>query len=323
MAIENLLARHISSSEAKMNLDESCKKLLSHKIILAWIMKECLEEYHDIEIKEIVEQYIEGEPFISQEPVHMDEKEHDLEDYIIEGLNTEDSSIVEGKVTYDIFYSALICDKMLDREINKKSSTQIYINIEAQKDFHPGYPIVKRGIYYTGRMISRQYGIVFSKSHYEKIKKVYSIWICTDVPQYRKNTITKYNMMEQNVVGNVKEKVENYDLMSVIIICLGDEDQAFGVLRLLDILLASKKKVSEKKKILEKDFRISMTVQLESEVKKMCNYSEYIEERGEIRLIKNLMKNMTLTIEEAMSALEIEKQKQERYKYLIDNQYYE
>ena len=33
------------------------------------------------------------------------------------------------------------------------------INIEVQNDFYPGYPLVKRGIYYGGRMLSAQYGI--------------------------------------------------------------------------------------------------------------------------------------------------------------------
>lgn len=51
-------------------------------------------------------------------------------------------------------------------------------------------------------MLSSQYGSVFTKSHYEKIKKVYSIWICTDVPQDRAGTITKYEVHEVNVYGN-------------------------------------------------------------------------------------------------------------------------
>ena len=32
------------------------------------------------------------------------------------------------------------------------------INVEAQNDFYPGYPLVKRGIYDCSRMISPQYG---------------------------------------------------------------------------------------------------------------------------------------------------------------------
>ena len=46
----------------KVRYDAACKRLLSEKIILAWIMKSCLEEYRDYDVKEIARRYIEGEP---------------------------------------------------------------------------------------------------------------------------------------------------------------------------------------------------------------------------------------------------------------------
>lgn len=33
------------------------------------------------------------------------------------------------------------------------------INVEAQKDFHPGYAVPSRGVFYGARMISAQKGI--------------------------------------------------------------------------------------------------------------------------------------------------------------------
>ena len=55
-------------------------------------------------------------------------------------------------------------------------------------------------------MISSQYGTIFTNSHYEKIQKVYSIWICFNPPEKRKNSINIYSVKEKNVVGKVKEK---------------------------------------------------------------------------------------------------------------------
>ena len=115
----------------------------------------------------------------------------------------EDASVYEGTVTYDIRFCA--------EAPGTENRIQLIINIEAQNDFYPGYPIIKRGIYYCSRMISSQYGTEFTSSHYENIKKVYSIWICMNPPQYRENTITEYYIAEKNLVGNVKEKIENYD----------------------------------------------------------------------------------------------------------------
>ncbi len=67
-------------------------------------------------------------------------------------------------------------------------------------------------------MISSQYGTVFTKSHYEKIQKVYSIWICMNPPKKRNNTITEYSLTEKHRIGKVKEAEEYYDLMSAILL---------------------------------------------------------------------------------------------------------
>ena len=123
--------------------------------------------------------------------------------------------------------------------------------MEAQNDFYPGYPLIKRGIYYCCRMISSQYGREFTGSHYEKIKKVYSIWICMKPPQYRENTITRYRLGEEYLVGEGKEPIRNYDLLSIIMLCLGGPDGSNydGVLRMLDVLLSNETSEAEKRKI--------------------------------------------------------------------------
>ena len=56
-----------------------------------------------------------------------------------------------------------------------------------------------------------------------------------DPPKYRRNTINCYSIQEKNVIGNAKEKKENYDLMTAVMLCLGvkDDEKASGILRLL------------------------------------------------------------------------------------------
>ena len=44
------LANSIDASADKAKLDEVAKKLVKHKIILAEILKECVEEFRDYEI---------------------------------------------------------------------------------------------------------------------------------------------------------------------------------------------------------------------------------------------------------------------------------
>ena len=67
------LASGIEVTQDRANYDAACKRLLSEKIILAWIMRSCLAEYRDIDVNEIAEKYIEGVPFVSEVPVSPDE----------------------------------------------------------------------------------------------------------------------------------------------------------------------------------------------------------------------------------------------------------
>jgi len=129
-------------------------------------------------------------------------------------------------------------------------------------------------------MISAQYGTEFTSSHYEKIKKVYSIWICMNPPLKEENSITQYSLTETNLVGERKEMEKNYDLLTVIMICLGKKETKHDLLRLLNTLLSADIDGETKKRRLQMEFHIPMTQQLESEVETMCNLSDYVEQRG-------------------------------------------
>lgn len=269
--IENTIAKNIRIADDKASYDAACKRLLSEKIILAWIMKNCLQEYWDCDVKEIAERYIEDRPQVAEVAVAPDETNASP---MIQGMNREDTTMTEGTVTYDIRFGAVA--PVSGERI------RLIINVEAQNDFYPGYPLIKRGIYYCSRMISSQYGTEFTESHYEDIKKVYSIWICMNPPKNRENSITRYYITEENLVGSVKEQKADYDLMAAIMICLGKpEDEGYtGVLKLLDVLLSTETSPVEKCQILEEDFKIEMTQTLESEVSLMCNLSKGVEEKG-------------------------------------------
>lgn len=329
MEVENILAKNITAAGDKAAYDAACKRLLANKAILAWIMKSCLEEYRESDVDDIAEKYIEGEPQIAETAVNPNES-YDSEQ--IKGAKNEDSTIHEGTVTFDIRFYAVLP--------KSGETVRLIINVEGQNDFYPGYPVIKRGIYYCSRMISAQYGVEFTDSHYEKIKKVYSIWVCADPPKYRQNTITRYVVSEENLIGEVKEKKENYDLLTAVMICLGDpEDNNYdGILKLLDVLLSSGKKPEEKKRILQEDFAIRMTKELESEVVDVCNLSKGVEEKGiaigmergiergmergmeagMLQAIKNLMDTLKMTAEQAMAALKVPENERLKYASKLD-----
>ena len=176
-------------------------------------------------------------------------------------------------------------------------------------------------------MISSQYGTVFKDSHYELIKKVSSIWICTQPPKYRQNTIVKYGFVEENVYGDVKEDKDNYDLISVVVICLGTEGQESeeALLNMLSVLLSDSIEPEIKKATLEKEFGIPMTEELEREVDRMCNLSQGVYDKGydkgyDIALadaIKNLMETTEWDIDRCMDSLKIPEDKKMIYKAAV------
>ena len=270
MNTDTTIAKNIRVADEKASYDAACKRLLSEKIILAWIMKNCLEEYRDCDVDEIAEKYIEGTPQVGEVAVAPDESNCVS---VIQGAGNEDTSLTEGTIFYDIRFLAIA---PVSAEL-----IRLIINIEAQNDFYPGYPLIKRGIYYCSRMISAQYGTEFTNSHYENIKKVYSIWICMNPPKSRENSITRYYIAEENLAGSVKERKADYDLMAAVMICLGKEtDSGTDLLKLLNVLLSTETGSQDKCQILEEDFHIRMTQTLESEVSLMCNLSKGVEEKG-------------------------------------------
>ena len=136
-----------------------------------------------------------------------------------------------------------------------------------------------RGVYNCARILSSQYNTEFAGSHYEKLKKAYSIWVCTDPPDKHKNSISVVSLQKNDKVSSVDRDKEKYDLINVISICLGGPEYANydnKIIRLLDVLLRSKMTPEEKKKILEEEYEIPMSENIETEVNNMCSYIDTV-----------------------------------------------
>ena len=260
------------AEEQKRQYDAACKNVLSEKGIIANILQDCVGEFQTCSIDEIVNRCIEGQPetgTVLVEPNGGISR--------ITSQQVEDKSEREGTVFYDIRFTAVAP--------SDGKPIRLIINIEAQNNFHPGYPLLKRAIYYCSRMISSQYGTVFTKSHYEKIEKVYSIWICTMPTKKWAYTITRYRMREENLVGQTQAPREDYDLLTPILVCLGSKQytELKGLLRMLNLVLLDNVSPEGKTKTLKEEFHVQVTPHLEKGVAEMCNLSEGIEKRGEAR----------------------------------------
>lgn len=320
--MESLLSDIHAGSYSK-DYDASCKKILSNKEILGWILSSCVDEYKGIDFKEIADKYIEG---VETELVGVLPDQTNLPERI-NGLPNDDASVNEQTIRYDIRFYALAPTP------NGNERIKLIINVEAQAKYNTTYPLTKRALYYCCRMISSQYGVEFKKSHYENIKKVYSIWICANPPQKIQNTINRYHITEENFVGDVKEKVKNYDLMCAIMLSLGDVEKSDGILRLLNTLLL-KNDSSEIERVLAEDYRISVSNELKEDIGNMCNLSEGLIEKGiekgfekgrlegiienTVASLRNLMESMSISFEQATQLLKVSEKDIDMYKKLVE-----
>ena len=294
-------------------------------------------------MNDIENKYIEGEPEIGTIGVYPETTNTNNTNNTdapgkIHGINGESATDTEGKITFDIRFYALT---------PANTRMKMIINVEAQNEFYPGYPLMMRAVYYGCRQISAQYGSEFDHSHYENIKKVYSIWICFDPPARRANTITLYQMTEKPILGNVVENPEHYDLMNIVMICLGNSRDVryTGLPKLLDVFISGKEGIENKTAVLKSEFGAAMPPRLLEREVKMCNYSDFIMNKGirqgrqegrqeglqegrhvgiqegmkqgQLTALVNLMRNLNWNIEQALQGLSIPENEWDDYRALV------
>ena len=101
---------------------------------------------------------------------------------------------------------------------------------------------------------------------YQKIQKIYSIWICPAPAEKRNGSILQYRIVEKEVMG----KSFDYDKMEVVVIGVdeGCDYSDRSIPGLFSVLFSSKMELEEKKRILSGTYGIAMTNKFESEVKR-------------------------------------------------------
>ncbi len=269
--MRNMLAEDIALAEGKSQYDAQCKKVLSNRTILAWILKRTVQECQELSVSQI-KACICGEPEVSNVRVEPG-RTNRLPEQVVGDAN-EDSQPDEGAIYFDIRLHMLI-------PARRKTEIKLIINIEAQKEFYPGYNLVTRGIFYGARLISSQLGTEFTGSNYDSIKKVYSIWICMNAPKYIGNAISIYSIGKKDIVPGIPDRPGSYDKLSVICICLCDgAEDGQELTRMLNVLLSPSLRTGDKIEKLENDFQIEMEYSLGKELEQMCNLSDYVEEIG-------------------------------------------
>ena len=258
----------VKATDTKSQYDNKAKQLIGHKIILAHILVNTVEEFKGMNPADVV-QYIEGEPHIGSVPIDGGVTNVEKQEKVI-GLNTENSEINEGMIRFDIIFYVRMQDGL----------SQIIVNVEAQKAEPSSYDILNRAIFYVSRMISSQKGRDFVKSNYNDIKRVYSIWICMNMDEH---SMSHIHLTRDDIIGSHNWKGD-INLLNIVLVGLAEDlpekTEKYELHRLLGALLSSKLNVDEKLDIIGNEFRIPLESDIRKDVSEMCNLSQGIEERG-------------------------------------------
>lgn len=260
----------------------------------------------------------------------------------ISGKNTESGSPNEGIVYFDIIFDAFLPSD------NEK--IKVIVNIEPQKSTKTiHYKLMKRAVYYAARLISSQKEKEFHNDNYNDIKKVFSIWVCMDVQNYRADSIQEYKITENLLHGKFKDKLENYDLIRIVILNLGKKPTTHKLLNLLHLLFLDLQSASDKEKILLNDYGVSISHDMRRELNNMGGLMQPLleiaveqavekavgeavvkttkevtkkvaietDKLSKLEAIRNLMDSLHLSVQQAMDALKIPTDKQAELKPLL------
>lgn len=201
MKEQTYLSAEISSADQKARYDAAVKRILAAKCILARILVGTVPEFREYSYAE-AEAAIIGLPEIATRRVRPDER---IKTEAVQGLNTESKLPGEGEVTFDIVFCAIAKDG---------SPQKLYINIEAQQSVQLHYDLICRSIFYPARLLSEQLDREFTTDSYDKIKKVYSIWICMDSPEKSKKKLAANTIVQYRIRPEVLYPSENIPKMS-------------------------------------------------------------------------------------------------------------
>ena len=289
----------LESAGMKAQYDGHVKKLLSFRQVISQILVRTLTEYEGRTPLEAA-RWIELETFLrSGKRTKRPEREASL----LAGKSEVSDSPGEGTTIYDLRFQVQIPEPDGKR-------AAVFVNLEAQKKFQMKYRIVTRGIFYAAKMLAEQYGRYFSHSNYQKLRKVYSIWICMNVPNYVGNAMVEYKISKNDRIGSVPEEEKSYDKLSVILICLNTKrglGEEGSLHHFLNVLLSPLLKPEEKAEIFFRVYGIKIEKEIRKELEGMCNLGEAIEEEAMKKgRREGRAENLVKSVEAAMKSFHVD-----------------
>ena len=191
------------------------------------------------------------------------------------------------------------------------------------------YNKLKRATKNTDCLISCIYqSFIFSTDF---ILGLLSFWIFLHPSKKFKNSLTEFYIDQRNLGGQKTPDLLERDLLRVIFIGLGDPETAEheSIWRMLSVLLSNQMSVDKKRNILESEYGLKMSQELERVVKEVSNLGQGVFDQGlvegrtegqieeRVETISKVMKKLNFTLDQALQFLDIPEQQYDLYSGLL------
>ena len=266
------------------DIDERCdrlaKALLTNPSVQALVINHACTEFLGLPLEEVKKRIqrhsLKNRRVDVEAPVAL-EKTENLED--------------DAKTNFDILFEA-----------ESPLGAMLRINIEVQGKYQKSSIMKGRYVYYTARLISPQKAeAFFTGSHYDELRKVYSIWICLNPPADRRGCLVLHRFATEifRPDGTVVTEAPDPDIDKICIveICLAqDPTQQPNWMKVLSVLFNTESTPEERRKALE-ETGVKLTKKEKEEFMEMFSYSKYIREQEREAAAKKMAEKDKATAE--------------------------
>lgn len=221
--------------------------------------------------------------------------------------NSESPSVRNGAIYRDVIF---------DLTVPGEGDIKVIVNMEAQIDPRPKYPLEARAAYYACRAVNDQKDEIGDR--YEKLSKVYSIWIVMKPLADFRNTVRRYRMEGLYDPGYIgKQPIPPCDYMEIVMVGLGAPgEKGCTALGLLNTVFSKGLDLDERRRRVEEEYKIkvgqsfyedmeAMTMNLDEELeayykKQGVEESDHYWINAYLDVLYSKMKNESLSFDEVL-----------------------
>jgi hypothetical protein len=262
MKSDKILDKTIETVGEKVSYDTTYKGILRNKDVLALLISNCMSDFKKCDLREIAENYIQGEPHLQRSKAKISPNLEDLEIVSMVPISNDFSQKVSN--SYDVSFSVFV------PRLNKV--IKIFVNLDTENEFVLGYAMYRNFVYRDNEEYLARGGEELEEFVFDEDTTVWSIWIHTN-PQEPGRSLTKEFPMSYTGIVNGEKLLER--LFFIGYAGLGgsyrDAREESDIVKLLEVVFSTELSVKEKRRLIEENFSDEIVRAFDEEVSYFAN----------------------------------------------------